>query len=278
VFDSYTRLAATATVDQWLVLGTEKFTDERLQAMVHAEDHSPKRLPGVLFLCVHNAGRSQMALGWFRQLAGDRAVAWSGGSHPESDVNDDVVTAMAEVSVDISQGFPKPWTDEFFGAADVVITMGCATLGPLIPGKHYEDWELEDPAERHWMRFVRSRRDQTQGHQIDGPTGDPDRLVRSWTTIPHVRWDGTPADVRHNSGRLASLTCGDSRSGRHVEAGRMVAFHPPSPAPVRGESRAHCERWIAWRVETGQHDGFLEFLAPVLTAPLELRFRELDPE
>jgi len=146
VFDSYTRLAATATVDQWLVLGTEKFTDERLQAMVHAEDHSPKRLPGVLFLCVHNAGRSQMALGWFRQLAGDRAVAWSGGSHPESDVNDDVVAAMAEVSVDISQAFPKPWTDEFFGAADVVITMGCGDACPLIPGKHYEDWELEDPA------------------------------------------------------------------------------------------------------------------------------------
>jgi protein-tyrosine-phosphatase len=87
-----------------------------------------------------------MALGWFRQLAGDRAVAWSGGSHPESDVNDDVVAAMAEVSVDISQAFPKPWTDEFFGAADVVITMGCGDACPLIPGKHYEDWELEDPA------------------------------------------------------------------------------------------------------------------------------------
>jgi len=81
-----------------------------------------------------------MALGWFRQLAGDRALL-VGRLPPESDVNDDVVAAMAEVSVDISQAFPKPWTDEFFGAADVVITMGCGDACPLIPGKHYEDWD-----------------------------------------------------------------------------------------------------------------------------------------
>ena len=99
----------------------------------------------MLFLCVHNAGRSQMALGWFNHLAAGRAIAWSGGSEPGSELNQDVVKAMSEVGIDISQEFPKPWTDEFLGAADVVVTMGCGDACPLVPGKRYEDWELEDP-------------------------------------------------------------------------------------------------------------------------------------
>jgi protein-tyrosine-phosphatase len=103
-------------------------------------------LPTVLFLCVHNAGRSQMALGWFQHLAGDRAVAWSGGSEPGNEVNPSAVAAMAELGIDISHEFPKPWTQEIVKAADVVITMGCGDACPLYPGKRYEDWELEDPA------------------------------------------------------------------------------------------------------------------------------------
>jgi arsenate reductase len=103
-------------------------------------------LPTVLFLCVHNAGRSQMALGWFNHLAGDRAVAWSGGSEPGKEVNPSAVLAMAEVGIDITGEFPKPWTDEIVQAADVVVTMGCGDACPLFPGKRYEDWELEDPA------------------------------------------------------------------------------------------------------------------------------------
>ena len=103
-------------------------------------------VPTVLFLCVHNAGRSQMALGWFNHLAGEAAVAWSGGSEPGSAVNPSAVTAMAEVGIDIAQEFPKPWTEEIVRAADVVITMGCGDACPLYPGKRYEDWELEDPA------------------------------------------------------------------------------------------------------------------------------------
>jgi hypothetical protein len=84
---------------------------------------------------------------------------------------------------------------------------------------------------------------------------------------------------RHNSGETRLLNLWRLPFGRHVEAGRMVACSPHQVLLLQEwESRAHCERWIAWRVETGQHDGFLEFLAPVLTAPLELRFRELDPE
>ena len=102
--------------------------------------------PSVLFLCVHNAGRSQMALGWFEHLAGDRAVAWSGGSEPGVEVNPAAIAAMAEVGIDISREFPKPWTDEIVRAADVVVTMGCGDACPVFPGKRYEDWTLDDPA------------------------------------------------------------------------------------------------------------------------------------
>ena len=105
-------------------------------------------IPTVLFLCVHNAGRSQMALGWFNHLAGDRAVAWSGGSEPAASVNQSAVAAMAEIGIDISRESPKRWTDETVRAADVVVTMGCGDACPLFPGKRYEDWVLTDPAGR----------------------------------------------------------------------------------------------------------------------------------
>lgn len=101
--------------------------------------------PAVLFLCTHNAGRSQMALGYFRALAGDRAVAWSGGSSPGDHVNPAAIQAMAEVGIDISGEFPKPWTDEGLRAADVVVSMGCGDACPVFPGKRYEDWVLTDP-------------------------------------------------------------------------------------------------------------------------------------
>ena len=114
--------------------------------MVAAGSDEETGVPAVLFLCVHNAGRSQMALGWFRSLAGDRAVAWSGGSEPAADVNPAAVAAMAEVGIDISREFPKPWTDDVVRAADVVVTMGCGDACPFYPGKRYEDWALDDPA------------------------------------------------------------------------------------------------------------------------------------
>ena len=103
-------------------------------------------VPTVLFLCVHNAGRSQMALGWFNHLAGGLAIAWSGGSEPAREVNPSAVLAMAEVGIDIAGEFPKPWTDDLVRAADVVVTMGCGDACPLFPGKRYEDWQLADPA------------------------------------------------------------------------------------------------------------------------------------
>jgi arsenate reductase (thioredoxin) len=103
------------------------------------------RKPSVLFLCVHNAGRSQMAAGWLRHLAGDRVDVFSGGSEPASEVNPSAVEAMAEVGIDIRAEFPKPWTDEIVRAADVVVTMGCGDACPVYPGKRYEDWGLDDP-------------------------------------------------------------------------------------------------------------------------------------
>jgi arsenate reductase len=102
--------------------------------------------PSVLFLCVHNAGRSQMAAGWLRHLAGDRVMVYSGGSEPASEVNPAAIAAMAEIGIDIAAEFPKPWTDDIVQAADVVITMGCGDACPLFPGKRYEDWPLDDPA------------------------------------------------------------------------------------------------------------------------------------
>jgi protein-tyrosine-phosphatase len=87
-----------------------------------------------------------MALGWFQHLAGERAIAWSGGSEPGNEVNPAAVAAMAEVGIDITGEFPKPWTEEIIKAADVVVTMGCGDACPLYPGKRYEDWELDDPA------------------------------------------------------------------------------------------------------------------------------------
>lgn len=163
--DSYLSLAATATVNRWLVLSTERFARQRLEALVRADTPAQGRVPGVLFLCVHNAGRSQMALGFFHHRAQGRAVAWSGGSEPVSQINPAAVEAMAEVGIDISGEFPKPWTAEFLEAADVVVTMGCGDSCPLIPGKHYEDWELDDPTGKT-LHEVRPIRDQI-GRRVD---------------------------------------------------------------------------------------------------------------
>ena len=104
------------------------------------------RRPTVLFLCIHNAGRSQMALGWFDHLAAGRAVAYSGGSEPADEINPVAVLAMAEVGIDITSEHPKRWTDQDVEAADVVVTMGCGDTCPFLPGKRYEDWPVDDPA------------------------------------------------------------------------------------------------------------------------------------
>ena len=104
--------------------------------------------PSVLFLCTHNAGRSQMAAGWLRHLAGPRVDVRSGGSEPADAVNPGAVAAMREVGIDLAAGHPARWTDDGVRAADVIVTMGCGDACPVYPGKRYVDWELDDPAGR----------------------------------------------------------------------------------------------------------------------------------
>jgi protein-tyrosine-phosphatase len=158
---SYDQFAGRATATNFLPVMAERFARQRLQALARVEGKAEGGLPTVLFLCVHNAGRSQMALGWFNHLAGDRAVAWSGGSEPGDEVNPAAIAAMQEIGIDIASEFPKPWTDEIVQAADVVVTMGCGDACPLFPGKRYEDWELEDPAGQG-VEAVRPIRDEIE--------------------------------------------------------------------------------------------------------------------
>jgi protein-tyrosine-phosphatase len=143
---SYDEFARRAAVPNYLPLLAERFARQRLRALAKVEGKHASGLPVVLFLCTHNAGRSQMALGFFTRLAGDRAVAWSGGSEPAGRINPSAVAAMAERGIDISGEYPKPWTDEIVRAADVVVTMGCGDACPVFPGRRYEDWVLPDPA------------------------------------------------------------------------------------------------------------------------------------
>ena len=117
------------------------------------------RVPEVLFVCIHNAGRSQMAAGLLDDRARGRVRVRSAGSQPADQLNPAVVTAMAEAGLDISHEFPKPLTDDAVRAADVVITMGCGDACPFFPGKRYLDWELEDPAGRP-LATVRRIRDE----------------------------------------------------------------------------------------------------------------------
>lgn len=158
---SYEEFAGRARVVTFLPLMAERFARQRLQALAKVEGKVETGVPTVLFLCVHNAGRSQMALGWFEHLARDHAIAWSGGSEPGKEVNGSAVMAMAEVGIDIAQEFPKPWTDEIVRAADVVITMGCGDACPLFPGKRYEDWQIDDPAGQD-LDAVRPIRDEIE--------------------------------------------------------------------------------------------------------------------
>ena len=113
----------------------------------------------VLFVCVHNAGRSQMAAGLLRRRAGDRIRVETAGSAPAGEIHPVVVDAMKEVGIDLSEEFPKPLADESVREADVVITMGCGDACPIYPGKRYEDWELEDPAGKD-IETVRRIRDE----------------------------------------------------------------------------------------------------------------------
>ena len=139
-------LMQRASTSDWVPLLAERFVKDRLRALVRLESEPTSLNPSVLFLCVHNAGRSQMAAGWMRHLAGDAVDVFSGGSEPANQVNDAAVAVMAEKGIDITAEIPQPWADEIVRAADVIVTMGCGDACPFYPGKRYVDWEVEDPS------------------------------------------------------------------------------------------------------------------------------------
>jgi arsenate reductase len=164
--ESFDQISAGARLPDWLPLLAERFAKERLRALVRLGAGAEVTTPAVLFLCVENAGRSQMAAGWLRHLAGDRVDVFSGGSQPAAALNRGVVAAMAELGIHISDELPKPWADEVVRAADVVVTMGCGDACPLHPGKRYVDWELDDPSGKDLER-VRLIRDEI-GRRVRG--------------------------------------------------------------------------------------------------------------
>ena len=155
-------LLGDARINVFVPVLAHRFARERLRALAQAEGVLSKDQVEVLFICVHNAGRSQMAAGLVKLRSGGRVHVRSAGSAPGEEINPAVVEAMREVGVDLSEEFPKPLTDEFVKGADVVITMGCGDACPIYPGKRYEDWELDDPAGQN-VEAVRRIRDEIDG-------------------------------------------------------------------------------------------------------------------
>jgi arsenate reductase (thioredoxin) len=136
-----------ARFKDFVPLLVHRFARERLRALGQVEGTIAKEVPEVLFVCVQNAGRSQMAAALLDHYAEGRVHVRSAGSAPAEQINPNVVAAMSELGIDVSKEFPKPMTDEVVKAADAVVTMGCGDACPIYPGKRYEDWEVDDPAE-----------------------------------------------------------------------------------------------------------------------------------
>ena len=147
VTESYDLLAQNATVTVHLPSLTERFAKDRLRALAQQESKIEKDMPSILFVCVHNAGRSQMAAALATKLSSGRVEVRSAGSAPSDSIPQNVHDAMSEIGISLENAFPKPLTDEVIRASDVVITMGCGDACPIYPGKRYEDWSLNDPSE-----------------------------------------------------------------------------------------------------------------------------------
>ena len=168
VVDSHDLLASRSR-SPMIASRTASFAAARLDAMKQVSGR-PSATPTVLFVCVQNAGRSQIAAGILRQLAGDRVAVRTAGSQPASDVRQAIVATLDEIGVPLGGEFPKPLTDEVVRAADVVITMGCGDACPIFPGKRYEDWELDDPAGQG-IEAVRPIRDEIRA-RVEGLLAD----------------------------------------------------------------------------------------------------------
>jgi len=156
-------LLGDSRVNVFVPVLAHRFARERLKALAQAEGMVVKEMPEVLFVCVHNAGRSQMAAGLVKLRSKGRIHVRSAGSAPADEINPAVIEAMAEIGVDMGGEFPKPLTDEVVRAADVVVTMGCGDACPIFPGKRYEDWVLDDPAGQS-LETVRRIRDELDAH------------------------------------------------------------------------------------------------------------------
>jgi arsenate reductase (thioredoxin) len=174
VKESLDELPAARFTDFVPVL-VHRFARERLRALGQAEGTIAKDVPEVLFVCVQNSGRSQMAAGILHQRAAGLVHVRSAGSAPAESIHGNVVQAMEEIGVDLSQEFPKPLTDEVVRAADVVITMGCGDACPVYPGKKYEDWTVEDPAHKSLdeVREIRDSIDERVRRLISELTAEP---------------------------------------------------------------------------------------------------------
>lgn len=158
-----------ARIPDFIPIMAERFARERLRALAQVEGRLAKQAPEVLFVCVHNAGRSQMAAALLDHHAHGRVHVHSAGSEPADAINPAVVEAIDELGVDLAKEFPKPLTDEVVRAADVVITMGCGDACPIYPGKRYLDWELDDPDGRtlEQIRLIRDEIDRRVRALID---------------------------------------------------------------------------------------------------------------
>jgi protein-tyrosine-phosphatase len=179
VFESYAALGRTAAVATHLASLSEKFARDRLTALAQSRGLIAKPVPEVLFVCVQNSGRSQMAAAIARHLSGGRVHVRSAGSQPASGVLPSVIAVLDEIGIDVTDEFPKPLTDDVVRAADAVITMGCGDACPLYPGKRYLDWTLADPADLD-MAGVRRVRDEITA-RVESLLGEllPERISAS---------------------------------------------------------------------------------------------------
>jgi arsenate reductase (thioredoxin) len=161
-------LLGEGRVNVFVPVLAHRFARERLKALAQADGMITKEMPEVLFVCVHNAGRSQMAAGLVKLRSEGRIHVRSAGSAPSDEINPAVIEAMEELGIDMTEEFPKPLTDEVVRAADVVITMGCGDACPIYPGKRYEDWALDDPAGQdiEKVRLIRDELDARVGKLI----------------------------------------------------------------------------------------------------------------
>lgn len=163
VVESYDQLADRASVSDFLPLLTARFARDRLADLARVQGKTPSGTPEVLFICVRNAGRSQMAAALLEHRSGGRVHVRSAGSQPGGEIHPVVTAAMAEVGIDLTEAYPKPLTDDVVRASDVIVTMGCGDACPIYPGKRYLEWDLPDPHEQP-LEVVRGIRDRIDAH------------------------------------------------------------------------------------------------------------------